>query len=171
MAETVATQLARRGFCVVYGGGQVGLMGIVADAALAVGGCVVGIIPEHIRVQEVEHKGITELHVVPDMHTRKRMMVEKSDAFLILPGGLGTLDEAFEVWTWKKLGLHKKPILLFNQDGYWDDMLALIDRQVREGFTGNKDRDLIEVVKTLDELLARIDALYEPSNGPLTGRM
>src|SRR6202012_6297927 len=98
------------------GGGHVGLMGIVADAALKTGAKVIGIIPEHIRAQEVQHTGLSELHVVPDMHTRKRMMVEQSDAFVILPGGFGTLDETFEIITWKKLKLHTKAIVLFNQD-------------------------------------------------------
>src|SRR6202042_3527823 len=118
----------------VYGGGHVGLMGIVADTALQNGAEVIGIIPEHIRAQEVQHHGLTELHVVPDMHTRKRMMVERADAFIILPGGLGTLDETFEIITWKKLKLHSKPIIILNQHGYWDEMLALIDKMIADGF-------------------------------------
>ena len=109
-------------------------MGIVADSALKAGGKVIGIIPQHIRAQEVQHTGLTELHVVPDMHTRKRMMVEQSDAFVILPGGLGTLDETFEILTWKKLSLHNKPIIIFNDRGYWDPMLKLITHTVSEGF-------------------------------------
>src|SRR6202012_609354 len=108
--------LAQRGLRIVYGGGHVGLMGIVADTALQNGAKVIGMIPEHIRAQEVQHRGLTELHVVPDMHTRKRMMVERSDAFVVLPGGFGTLDKAFEILTWKKLKLHTKAIVLFNQD-------------------------------------------------------
>jgi len=152
-ARTVSTALAERKLKIVYGGGHVGLMGIVADAALAAGAEVIGIIPEHIRAQEVQHTGLTELHVVPDMHTRKRMMVEHSDAFVVLPGGLGTLDEAFEILTWKKLGLHKKPIVIFNQDGYWDPLLKLIDHTVKEGFAAPRDRDLFSVVTGLDGLL------------------
>ena len=100
--------LARRGIQLVYGGGRVGLMGIAADAALAAGGRVVGIIPEHIQAAEIEHTGLSELHVVDSMHTRKRLMVDRSDAFVVLPGGLGTLDETFEILTWKQLRLHDK---------------------------------------------------------------
>ena len=118
-ARDVSTMLARQGKTIVYGGGHVGLMGIVADTALKAGAKVIGIIPEHIRAQEVQHTGLTELHVVPDMHTRKRMMVERADAFVILPGGLGTLDETFEILTWKKLKLHNKPVIIFNENGYW----------------------------------------------------
>jgi len=170
-AEAIGTQLARRGLCLVYGGGHVGLMGILADAALKIGGRVIGIIPEHIQALELPHEGVTELHLVPDMHTRKRMMVEKSDAFVILPGGLGTLDEAFEVLTWKKLKLHKKPIILLNQDGYWDDMIALFDCIVGQGFSCAEDRAMLEVVTSVEELFARLDALHEPTNGTLPGRM
>ena len=135
-----------------------GLMGIVADAALAAGAKVIGIIPEHIKAQEVQHTGLTELHVVPDMHTRKRMMVERADAFVILPGGLGTLDETFEIITWKKLKLHNKPIILFNQDGYWDPLLALIDKTVSDGFSQPPDRLLFKVVTTIPELFTILDA-------------
>src|ERR1700733_5605923 len=117
IAREVSAALAKRKLEIVYGGGHVGLMGIVADAALQAGGRVIGIIPEHIRAQEIQHTGLTELHVVPDMHTRKRMMVERSDAFVVLPGGLGTLDETLEIITWKKLKLHAKPIILFNDGG------------------------------------------------------
>jgi len=170
-AQSVGTELARRGVQLVYGGGHVGLMGIVADSALKAGGKVVGIIPEHIRAQEVQHNGLTALHVVSDMHTRKRMMVEQSDAFIILPGGLGTLDEAFEILTWKKLKLHSKPIILFNQDGYWDEMIALIDKTIDEGFSQPADRVLFKEVDTLEALFAALDEPGVPDRGALTGRM
>ncbi len=170
-AQIVGTTLAERGTRVVYGGGHVGLMGIVADSALKAGGTVIGIIPEHIRAQEVQHMGLTELHVVPDMHTRKRMMVERSDAFIILPGGLGTLDEAFEILTWKKLKLHNKPIVVFNQDGYWSDMIALIERTISEGFSQPADRALFRVVDTVDGLFETLSEPGAPLFGPLTGRM
>lgn len=170
-AQAAGTALAGQGMNLVYGGGHVGLMGIVADAALKAGAKVTGIIPEHIRAKEVQHTGLTELHVVPDMHTRKRMMVERSDAFVVLPGGLGTLDEVFEILTWKKLGLHNKPVLIFNQDGYWDPFLALIDRTVREGFAGPSDRALFKVVTTVSEMLDVLEENSTPRVATMTGRM
>ncbi len=170
-ARNIGTLLARRGMKIVYGGGHVGLMGIVADAALQAGAKVIGIIPEHIRAQEVQHTGLSELHVVPDMHTRKRMMVDSAEAFVILPGGLGTLDEAFEILTWKKLKLHNKPIILFNQNGYWDPFLALIDRTVKEGFASPADRALFKVATTVPEIVAILESNDAPEMGTMTGRM
>jgi uncharacterized protein (TIGR00730 family) len=170
-AHDVSTTLAKQGLKIVYGGGHVGLMGIVADAALKAGAKVVGIIPEHIRAHEVQHTGLTELHIVPDMHTRKRMMVESADAFVILPGGLGTLDEAFEILTWKKLNLHNKPIIIFNQDGYWDLFLALIDWTIKEGFALPSDRALFKVVATIPDMLDILEQNGGPAVGPMTGRM
>lgn len=163
--------LARRGFSFVYGGGHVGLMGIVADTALQLGAKVIGIIPEHIKAKEIQHTGLTELHVVPDMHTRKRMMVERADAFVILPGGLGTLDEAFEILTWKKLGLHNKPIIIYNYEGYWDPLLALIDRTLKDGFSQPSDRALFKTVTTIEDLLDAIDSHSTPAIATMTGRM
>ncbi len=171
VARDVSEKLAKKGMTIVYGGGHVGLMGIVADAALAIGAKVIGIIPEHIRAKEVQHTGLTELHVVPDMHTRKRMMVERSEAFIILPGGLGTLDETFEILTWKKLQLHNKPILIFNQDGYWDSLIALIDRTIIEGFAAPADRALFTVVTTVDEMLEVLDNQPKAAATSITGRM
>ncbi len=127
-------EAGERGIEVIYGGGRVGLMGLVADAALAAGGKVTGIIPSHILEWEVAHQTLTELIVVENMHQRKMMMFERSDAFVILPGGLGTLDEAFEILTWKQLGLHGKPIIIANIGGYWDGLLALVRHGVDEGF-------------------------------------
>ena len=170
-ADVIGTELARRGARIVYGGGHVGLMGIVADAALRAKGQVIGIIPEHIRAQEVQHMGLTELHVVPDMHTRERMMVERAEAFLIMPGGFGTLDEVFEILTWKKLQLHSKPVIIFNQDGYWNDMLALIDKTIAEGFSQPADRDLFHTVQNIDELFALLDQPAVPDRGAITSRM
>jgi len=170
-AEAIGTELARRGIRVVYGGGHVGLMGIVADSALKAGGAVVGIIPEHIRAQEVQHTGLTELHVVPDMHTRKRMMVERADAFIILPGGFGTLDELFEILTWKKLKLHNKPVIIFNQDGYWEAMIALVDKTIAENFSQPADRALFKVVSTTEELFTAMQEHAAADIGALTGRM
>ncbi|MGE3622643.1 MAG: TIGR00730 family Rossman fold protein [Bdellovibrionales bacterium] len=158
IALEVSTALAKRGLDLVYGGGHVGLMGIVADAALAAGGKVVGIIPEHIRAQEIQHTGLTKLHVVPDMHTRKRMMVENSDAFVILPGGLGTLDETFEIITWKKLHLHSKPIIIYNEGGFWNPLIQLIGHMVAENFAARKDLDLFTTVTSVDDMLAALAA-------------
>lgn len=170
-AHDISTALAKRKLRIVYGGGHVGLMGIVADAALAAGAQVIGIIPEHIRLQEVQHTGLSKLHVVPDMHTRKRMMVEHADAFVILPGGLGTLDETFEILTWKKLGLHNKPIIIFNQQGYWDPLLKLIGHMVSEGFALPSDQALFKVVTGLDHLIEALEENNRPSVAPITGRM
>ena len=146
-------------------------MGIVADSAMNAGGKVYGIIPEHIRAQEVQHTGLTELHVVPDMHTRKRMMVERSQAFVILPGGLGTLDEAFEILTWKKLKLHNKPIIIVNQNGYWNTMIALIDKTIAEGFSQPPDRTLFTVVNSVEEALTLLEEPAAPDIGVFAGRM
>lgn len=157
-AHTLGDGLARRGIRLVYGGGRVGLMGIAADAALAAGGEVIGIIPEHIQSAEVEHTGLTELHVVDSMHTRKRMMVEKSDAFVILPGGLGTLDEAFEILTWKQLQLHDKPIVIADVDGYWRPLLGLVDHMVAQGFARIDRTRLYSVADHIDGVFAALDS-------------
>jgi uncharacterized protein (TIGR00730 family) len=170
-ARAIGTELARRKLRTVYGGGHVGLMGIVADSALQAGGTVIGIIPEHIRAQEVQHTGLTELHVVPDMHTRKRMMVERADAFVILPGGFGTLDEAFEILTWKQLQLHDKPIIFFNLDGYWDQLLAMIDKMVAEGFSKPAYRAFFKVVTDVKSLFEALDTATTADKSPATGQM
>jgi hypothetical protein len=170
-AFAIGTELAKRGSRVIYGGGHVGLMGIIADSALNAGGEVIGIIPDHIRSQEIQHDRLTELHVVPDMHTRKRMMVERAQAFIVLPGGFGTLDELFEILTWKKLKLHNKPIIIFNQDGYWNHMLALVDQTIADGFSQPADRALFKVVENTDALFALLDEPTIPDIGTMTGRM
>jgi uncharacterized protein (TIGR00730 family) len=133
-AVHLGREAGERGIEIIYGGGRVGLMGLVADSAIAAGGKVTGIIPSHILELEVAHQTLTELIVVENMHQRKMMMFERSEAFVILPGGLGTLDEAFEILTWKQLGLHSKPIIVANIDGYWDGLLALVRHGVDEGF-------------------------------------
>ena len=170
-AYDAATKMAKLGLTLVYGGGRVGLMGIVADAGMEHETKVIGIIPEHIRAHEIQHTGLTELHVVPDMHTRKRMMVDRSDAFVILPGGLGTLDECFEILTWKKLGLHKKPIIIFNQDGYWDPLLALIDATIDAHFSTPADHNLFKTVSNVDELLQVLHDEARVLGSALTGQM
>ncbi len=162
-AHMLGDGLARRGIRLVYGGGRVGLMGIAADAALAAGGHVVGIIPEHIQAAEIEHTGLTELHVVDSMHTRKRMMVDRSDAFVVLPGGLGTLDEAFEILTWKQLGLHDKPVVIVDVDGYWRPLLGLVDHMVAQGFAQPAHRALFTVVDDVDGVFAALAHEPEPA--------
>jgi uncharacterized protein (TIGR00730 family) len=162
-AATLGRRLAEDGIDVVYGGGRVGLMGIVADSALAAGGKVFGIIPSHIQAMEVEHHGLTELHVVDSMHTRKRMMADRSDSFIILPGGFGTLDEAFEIITWKKLHMHDKPIILFDDNGFWQPLVKLMDSIIHEGFAHERDRELYTVVGSLD---AVFDILKKPITAP-----
>jgi uncharacterized protein (TIGR00730 family) len=158
LAREVGTALAQHGLQIIYGGGHVGLMGMVADSALKAGGKVVGIIPEHIRAREVQHTSLTELHVVDNMHTRKRMMVERADAFIILPGGFGTLDEAFEILTWKQLGLHNKPIIIHNVNGFWDPLLVLIDHLIASGFAQSSNRTFYSVTSTIDELFTALSA-------------
>ncbi len=157
-AKDVGTALAKHKLRIVYGGGHVGLMGIIADSALKAGGEVIGIIPEHIRVKEVQHTHLTELHVVDSMHTRKRMMVEKSDAFVVLPGGFGTLDETFEILTWRQLGLHNKPIIIYNEGGFWTPLIKVIDHVVNSGFAPKDNLEFYKVVNNLDELFAALAA-------------
>jgi uncharacterized protein (TIGR00730 family) len=161
--KDAAVQLGReageRGVEIIYGGGRVGLMGLVADAALAAGGRVTGIIPSHILEMEVAHQTLTELIVVENMHQRKMMMFERSEAFVILPGGLGTLDEAFEILTWKQLGLHRKPIIVANIDGYWDGLLALVRHGVDEGFIRPQHARLFTEV---GDVAAILSALGDP---------
>lgn len=133
-AKAMGRALGERGIGLVYGGGHVGLMGLVADAALSAGSEVIGVIPSGLVDRELGHRGVTSLEVVPDMHTRKARMAELADAFVSLPGGIGTLEELFETWTWAQIGLHTKPIGLLNVDGFYDHLLAFLDLQVAEGF-------------------------------------
>ncbi len=158
VAAQVGTTLAQRGIGLVYGGASVGLMGAVADATLAAGGKVIGVIPHVLVDKEVTHDGCTELHVVDTMHTRKALMGERSDAFLILPGGFGTLEELFEVLTWQVLQLHHKPICLLNTAGFYDGMLAFLDHCVAEGVLKAKGRELLLVAGTIEEALAKLGA-------------
>ncbi|MCP2262212.1 hypothetical protein LX15_005946 [Streptoalloteichus tenebrarius] len=144
-ARELGRVLAERGIGLVYGGASVGTMGAVADAALAAGGEVVGVIPRGLLDRELAHQGLTELHVVADMHERKAMMAEKSDAFVALPGGVGTLEELFEVWTWAHLGIHRKPLALLDVDGYYADLRRFVDHMVREDFLREATRDMLIV--------------------------
>ncbi len=155
-ARAVGRAIGRRGWRLVYGGGKVGLMGEVADAALAHGGSVVGVIPESLMRREVGHPGLTELHVVPNMHQRKQMMAERSDLFIALPGGIGTLEELFEVWTWRQLGYHDQPIGLLNVAGYYDSLLAFMRHSVAEGFLAPQQLDGIVVDDDAERLVAHL---------------
>jgi len=152
-ARELGTRLAAAGIALVYGGGGVGLMGLLADAALAAGGKVVGIIPSRLRDLELAHTGATELVIVDSMHERKRLMAERADAFAILPGGVGTLDEMFEIVSWKQLRLHDKPILLVDIGGYWAPLRTLFDHIVSKGFARPETRRLLRVVPTVSALM------------------
>lgn len=161
-ARALGTTLAERGLGLVYGGARVGLMGAVADAARAAGGEVVGVIPESLRARELAHQGLTELVVVDSMHERKAIMAERADAFLALPGGLGTLEELFEVLTWAQLGIHTKPCGVLDVAGYWSPLLDFLDRSVDQGFVTQLSRDLLMVGDDAGRLLDRFDA-FEPA--------
>ena len=155
-ATELGVRLAAGGIGLVYGGGRVGLMGLLADAVLAGGGEVIGIIPARLRDAELAHPGATELVVVESMHERKRLMAEKADAFAILPGGIGTLDEMFEILSWKQLGLHDKPILLADVGGYWAPLRRLLDHIVVTGFAREQTRGLLKVVPNVAGLMAAL---------------
>jgi uncharacterized protein (TIGR00730 family) len=144
-ARALGTAIGQRGWQLVYGGGKVGLMGEVADATLAAGGRVVGVIPESLERREVGHKGLHELHVVQTMHQRKQMMAERAQAFIALPGGIGTLEELYEVWTWRQLGYHDQPIGLLNTAGYYDSLLAFMRHSVAEGFLSAEQQAVVAV--------------------------
>lgn len=153
-AAAVGRGLAERGIGMVFGGGRAGLMGAAADAALAAGGEVIGVIPEALVRREVAHRALTELHVVATMHARKALMAELSDAFLVLPGGLGTLEEIAEVTTWSQLGLHDKPGVLLEVAGFWAGLDALLDHMVTEGFVVPANRGLLRSADSLAAALA-----------------
>ncbi len=161
-AARLGALLARRGLRMVFGGGGIGLMGAAADAALAAGGEVVGVVPAHLAKRELTHRGVTELHVVEDMHSRKRLMLELADAFAVLPGGVGTLDEAFEVITSKQLGIHDKPILLLDAAGYWRPMIELVDAVVRAGFATGATAGLFTVAATPEALIEALAPARAP---------
>jgi len=164
-AEAMGRELARRGIAAVYGGGNVGLMGAMATAALDAGGRVTGVIPRSLFEKELGHGGLTELHVVETMHERKRLMSDLSDGFVALPGGFGTLEELLEALTWTQLGVHGKPCGILNVGGYWDPMLAMLDAAVRERFLRPEHRDLVTVATEPAELLDRL-AVFRPPPVP-----
>ena len=154
--------MAERGIRMVFGGGGIGLMGAVADAVLAGDGEVIGVMPKFLEEIEIAHKGITELIIVDSMHSRKQKMFDLSDAFLVLPGGYGTLDEMIEVITWKQLHIHDRPILLINVSGYWDAFQTLINLIIEKGFAMPEDFELFTIVSNVDEILPTLALAPEP---------
>ncbi|SMF46852.1 hypothetical protein SAMN06265365_1155 [Tistlia consotensis] len=164
-ARSLGREAAARGVRLIYGGGSIGLMGAVSDACLEAGGEVHGIIPEHLERREVQNLKVTRLEVVQTMHQRKMRMFDESDAFAILPGGLGTLDETFEMLTWRQLGLHDKPVVLVNIAGYWDPLLAAIGQMVRAGFVKPKHAGMLSVVERVEDLFPALELTPEPRPG------
>lgn len=164
-ARALAAVLVERKLGIVYGGGNVGLMGVLADAALGCGGEVIGVIPRKLVDKEVAHRGVTELRIVETMHERKALMNDLSDAFIALPGGFGTLDEFFEVLTWSQLGFHGKPCALLNVAGYYDRMLAMLDHAVAERFLRPAHRELVIADTDPSRLLQRLSAFSPAPKG------
>lgn len=163
--------LAERGIRLIYGGGHIGLMGVAADAALAKGGTVIGVIPKFLIDLEASHPGLTELVIVDSMHERKQRMFELADGFAILPGGLGTLDEMIEIITWRQLGLHDKPIAIIDLGGYWQSLTALIDKVIADDFAKPRVRNLFTVVRSVGEVLPALEAAPHDRIAPAPGRV
>jgi uncharacterized protein (TIGR00730 family) len=161
-ARALGRLLAREGIALVYGGGSVGLMGELADAVLGAGGRAIGVIPHALWAREVGHRGLTDLHIVDTMHERKAMMADLADAFIALPGGLGTLEEIFEIWTWAQLGLHAKPLGFLDVNGFFEPLMAFLDRGVREQFVKEPHRAIALIDRDPAALLARFDTWAPP---------
>ena len=161
-ARLLGNELARRGVTLIFGGGRVGLMGVVADAVLNAGGRAIGVIPDALATKEIAHDGLTELHVVSGMHERKALMATKSSAFLTLPGGIGTFEEFFEILTWGALGIHHKPIGILNVDGYFDPLMALLEHGIAEQFIRPASLHSLIVADNPDTLIGKLLA-YRPS--------
>ena len=162
-AEAVGTGLAQRGIRIVYGGGRVGLMGALADAARAAGGEVVGVMPQQLVDREIGHTGIDDLRVVDTMHERKALMVELADAFVALPGGIGTLEELFEVYTWAQLGIHAKPLALLDVAGYYEPLAAFLDHAVAQRFMRAETRAMLSIADSLEGVLETFERWRPPS--------
>lgn len=171
VAQEVGHWIGQHGGQLVYGGGRNGLMGLIADSTRAAGGRVVGVIPSALVEREWAHEGCDELHVVETMHERKRMMMERADAFLALPGGIGTFEELFEVWAWRQLGYHDKPIGILSSGGYYDRMMAFMQDVVREGFMGEWQMDLVQVGNDAAPLLRHLVQAAGWTPPPLTDRL
>ena len=160
-ARETAAAMVRQKIQLVYGGGRLGLMGLIADSVLELGGFVYGVIPQALVDIEIAHPSVTELHIVETMHERKAKMTELADGFLALPGGIGTLDELFEAWSWNALGYHKKPFCLLNTNGYWDGLIEFVDHATRSGFMSPQRRKQLLVAATPDEALELLDEAVE----------
>jgi uncharacterized protein (TIGR00730 family) len=160
-ARETAAAMVRQNIQLVYGGGRLGLMGLIADSVLELGGFVYGVIPQALVDIEVAHPSVTELHIVETMHERKAKMTELADGFLALPGGIGTLDELFEAWSWNALGYHKKPFCLLNTNGYWDGLIDFVDHATRSGFMSPQRRKQLLVASTPEEALELLDEAVE----------
>jgi uncharacterized protein (TIGR00730 family) len=170
-ARDLAKTLVERGIAVVYGGGNVGLMGVLADETMRLGGHVTGVIPSALLEKEVGHRGLNLLHVVSNMHERKAMMAELSEGFIAMPGGIGTLEELFEVLTWSQLGYHDKPIGILNADGYYDGLLAFLQHMVAQGFLKMPQADLLMVESNATALLKRFDNFEAQPHDKLLNRV
>lgn len=157
-ARALGAEMAARGIGLVYGGGRLGLMGVVADAVLDGGGEVHGVIPQALVNLEVAHRGLTELHLVNTMHERKALMTELTDAFVAIPGGVGTLDELFEAWSWNALGYHAKPFALLNVHGFWDGMIGFLDHVTTSGFMSDARRAQLLIAETIPDVLDQLGA-------------
>lgn len=162
LARTLGQTLAQRGIGLVYGGGRTGLMGAMADAALSAGGEVIGVMPHGLVEREVAHGELTHLHIVDSMHERKAMMASLADAFITLPGGIGTLEEFFETWTWAQLGVHKKPMGLLDIDGFWEPLLRMLAHMDSEGFLRGNPRAWLLHEQRVDRLLATLEQFVAP---------
>lgn len=158
MGTQVGTAIAQSNLRLVFGGGDCGMMGAVANATMQAGGEVVGVFPHHLRSHEAEHTGITETIIVGSMHERKKLMFDLSDMFAILPGGFGTMDEMFEILTWRQIGLHEKPVFIFNHLGYWDPLIVMMEHIIEQRFAKPVNREFYQVVETLDELVEAVNA-------------
>ena len=159
-ARELGRRIAERGYGLLYGGATVGAMGVLADAALAAGGEVVGVIPDVIREREIDHKGLTELHVVRTMHERKALLAERADAFVALPGGYGTMDEFIEIVTWAQLKIHARPCVLVNVARFWDGLLSFLDNCVDQGMILPENRDLVQLARDPEQALEVVERTW-----------
>jgi uncharacterized protein (TIGR00730 family) len=163
-ARAFGRTLVQAGLALIYGGGKVGLMGVIADTVMAEGGRAIGVIPELLVNKEVAHHGLTELHVVPDMHHRKKMMADLSDAFVAMPGGVGTLEELFEVYTWAQLGYHGKPVALLNIAGFYDPLMRMLRHTVDEGFMRQSYLDILQMDADPVALIGKLQRYQPPTS-------